>query len=100
MGNPMQLRTSYARSLRALCASLLLLVAVGLAGGCSFIFDFEECRTSDDCVAFDDAENKQFFVCSNAKKCVLEVARECRQDADCTDAAAPICAAAGKCVAE
>jgi len=101
MRNPMQKNYFRARFRMALCGLLFLLSLGALASGCSFIFDFQECETTQECTAFDDAEAKEFFVCSNANKCVLEVERECRQDADCPEAAGLICAVeSGKCVAE
>src|SRR5690554_686077 len=101
MRNPMQKKYFSARFRTALAGLLLLLSLAGLASGCSFIFDFQECDTTEECVAFDDAQAKEFFVCSNANKCVLEVERECREDADCTEASGTICAVdTGKCVTE
>lgn len=101
MRNPMQKLDFRARSRTALWGLFSLLLLGALAGGCSFIFDFQECETTQDCAGFDDAQAGEFFVCSNANKCVLEVERECREDADCPQASGLICAVeAGKCVAE
>lgn len=86
----------------ALCCSIFFLSLASVAGGCSFIFDFEECASTQDCVEFDNPEEGDFFVCSNSNKCVLEIERECRTSEDCAGAdGGPVCEVdAGLCVAE
>ncbi len=64
--------------------ALGLLVALLMgAAGCSFIFDFTECKTNADCQQFDNPAQGEFFMCSQDDKCVLEPERECRADTDC-----------------
>lgn len=102
MGSFMHNRQSKSDYFTAICGYLVVFLVATLAGGCSFIFDFNECESTADCVTFDEPDDGAFFVCSNAKKCVLEVERECREDAHCSSSTAgPICQAeSGKCVAE
>lgn len=63
------------------CAALITALLC-VAPGCSYIFDFAECESNEECERFDAPEDGEFFVCSE-EKCVLEPQRECREDTHC-----------------
>lgn len=61
-----------------------IMMSFAASAGCSFLFDFDECKAAADCTQFDEAAEQKFFTCSNANKCVLDTSIECRRDAHCT----------------
>jgi hypothetical protein len=81
-----------------LTAAICIAAVVGLASGCSFIFDFDECESHADCVQFDKPLQGEFYACSNANKCVLDVERRCRVDSHCAQSGQVCEQETGRCV--